>query len=500
MSAESWQRRYWLNTLSNYARVVLRLGSGLLLFRLTFHHLDDAAFGFYALLWSLFGFTVLLDFGLGFTVQRALAQASARGNYAEASRFVATVFWSFAALAIVLAAVAWLGADRFIAQVNAPAAQVDEFRAALLIFAVFLALGLPTGLFGEMLRGLQRIDLFNALQIAGLLLNLGLVTWALLAGWSFRWVMLVSVASVVAPGIAAAPFVLRRAPGLSLHPRHFHLPSVRGVLSFSLVAYLVTFTNLLMARSDQAVIGFTLGVAAVALYQAGYKAAEMFNLFAVQLQDALSPAAARLHALGDRAALRHLLYANTRLTVALVVPLGALCAVYLEPLVRLLTGLPEVDRTTMLVGWTLIAATTSSLVTNSVAKRVLMMCGWERPLLAASVAEAGVNLFLSLILVRWFGVWGVALGTLAPAVVIGWTWILPLTARFAGTSVREFCREAFLPSLAPIIVAGLMLVALALWVPARADAGFLALGWRGLLLGGATIVTAWPLIRRLRHA
>jgi hypothetical protein len=129
-----------------------------------------------------------------------------------------------------------------------------------------------------------------------------------------------------------------------------------------------------------------------------------------------------------------------------------------------------------------------------------MMCGWERPLLAASVAEAGVNLFLSLILVRWFGVWGVALGTLAPAVVIGWTWILPLTARFAGTSVREFCREAFLPSLAPIIVAGLMLVALALWVPARADAGFLALGWRGLLLGGATIVTAWPLIRRLRHA
>ena len=56
----------------------------------------------------------------------------------------------------------------------------------------------------------------------------------------------------------------------------------------------------------------------------------------------------------------------------------ALTAVYLEPLVRVLTGLPEVDHTTRLVGWSLLAAATTSLVTNSVAKRILMMCGWER--------------------------------------------------------------------------------------------------------------------------
>lgn len=500
MAAESWQGRYWRNTLTNYARVVVRLASGVVLFRLTFQYLDAETFGFYSLLWSLFGFTVLLDFGLGFTVQKALAEASARGDFSGASRLVATVFWSFVALALVVVAVAWLGVDVFLQRTQVPAARYAECRAAFFVFFGFLAAGFPCGLFPEMLRGLQRIDLINWLQIGGVLLNFALLALALVQHWSFPLVMLVSVASAILPSALAAWFVFPRAPGLSLHPSLFHLPSVRGVLSFSLIAYLVTFTNLIMARTDQAVIGFTIGVAFVAAYQAGYKASEMFNLFAVQLQDAISPAAARLQAQGDRTALRQLLLANTRMTTALVVPLGALCAVYLEPLVRLLTGIATVETATLQVGWALLASGVSLMMTNSVSKRVLMMCGWERKLLWASLADAGINLLLSLVLVRRYGIVGVAIGTLIPTILVGWFWVLPLAARFAGISVREFCLAAYLPALKVVGAAAAALGVLAWLAPLATQAGLPDLAWRGGVVGAITLAGAWPLIRSVRHA
>lgn len=500
MAADSWQGRYWRNTLTNYARVVVRLASGVVLFRLTFQYLDAETFGFYSLLWSLFGFTVLMDFGLGFTVQKAMAEASASGDFAAASRLVATVFWSFVGLATLVAVGAWLGVDLFLERTHVPAARYAECRLAFLVFFAFLSAGFPCGLFPEMLRGLQRIDLINWLQIGGVLVNFSLLSLALSLHWSFPLVMLVSVASAILPSALAAGLVFSRAPGLSLRPAHFHPPSVRGVLSFSLIAYLVTFTNLIMARTDQAVIGFTIGVAFVAAYQAGYKAAEMFNLFAVQLQDAISPAAARLQAQGDRAALRHLLIANTRMTTALVVPLGVLCAVYLEPLVRLLTGINVVEPATLHVGWALLASGISLMMTNSVSKRVLMMCGWERKLVWASLADATVNLALSIILVPRFGIVGVAIGTLIPTVVIGWGWVLPMTAEFAETTTWEFCRAAYLPALRVIAAAAAVLGLLVWLAPTAGQTGLLALAWRGGLVGAITLAGAWPLIRKVRHA
>lgn len=500
MAAESWQGRYWRNTITNYARVVVRLASGVVLFRLTFQYLDADTFGFYSLLWSLFGFTVLMDFGLGFTVQKAMAEASASGDFTAASRLVATVFWSFLGLAAVVAVVAFLGVDVFLQRTQVPQARYAECRTAFLIFFGFLAAGFPCGLFPEMLRGLQRIDLNNWLQIGGVLVNFGLLGLALTAHWSFPLVMLVSVASAILPSVLAAWLVFPRAPGLSLRPAHFHLPSVRGVLSFSLVAYVVTFTNLIMARTDQAVIGFTIGIAFVAAYQAGYKAAEMFNLFAVQLQDAISPAAARLQAQGDHTSLRQLLVANTRMTTALVVPLGAICAVYLEPLVRFLTGIATVERSTLYVGWALLGSGISLMMTNSVSKRVMMMCGWERKLVWASLVDATVNLVLSIVLVSRFGIVGVAIGTLIPTVIVGWGWVLPMTARFAGMTTWEFCAAAYLPTLRVIAAAGVSLGLLVWLAPAAGQANLFALAWRGSLVAAVTVIGAWPLIRNVRAA
>ena len=69
----------------------------------------------------------------------------------------------------------------------------------------------------------------------------------------------------------------------------------------------------------------------------------MFGLFSKQLQEAISPAAAHLGGKNDHAGICDLLFQSSRFTILLTTPLYALCAAYLEPVIKILSGLKQVE-------------------------------------------------------------------------------------------------------------------------------------------------------------
>jgi O-antigen/teichoic acid export membrane protein len=492
MDAEPWRKNFRRNAATNYLSTIVRLGVGLVVFRLLFQRLDHEQFGYYSLLWSLFGYAVLLDFGFGFTMQKVVAQKVASGDTQTLNRLVSTIVWSFVAVGLSGFALFALIKPWFLGWIHVAPMHRSEFGTAYLVFFAALAINFPIGLFPEMLRGLQRMDVINWITIVSQLANLALMTWGLLAHWPFLAIVSISVGTTVAMGLVAFFFVRRLLPGLSLHPRNFHFPEVRGVLSFSLVAYLITFTNLVVMRADQAVISFSIGVSFVALYQVGYKASEMFGLFSRQIQEALTPAAAHLSAAKDRQALCELLFQTSRLTALLATPLYALCAAYLEPLVKILSGLKQVDASILWAGQMLLLATWTSIVLQSGPKRVMLMCGWERSLLKLSAAEAVLNLVLSVALVTHFGIAGVAFGTLAPALLLGCLGVLPLAARFVKMNYGQLLIQLFQPVLLPIGVSLVVLMGLLIVFPIPPTAGLLSCAWRGSLVLAAALVVALP--------
>lgn len=495
MSSGNWRGNFLRNTITNYLSISIRIGTGLLLFRMLFQHLSHEQFGYYALLWSLFGYAILLDFGLGVAVQKTVARTAATGETEMLNRLVSTILWAFAGIAALLLGVFALGHGWFLDGIKVHAENRQEFTTAYFVFFFMLAVNFPLGLFPEVLRGLQRLDVANWAMITGNLVNVALMAAALLAHWSFPTIVFISTATTILPNLIAAICAYRYLPHLSLHPRNFCFREVRGVLSFSLVAYLITFTTLIMQRTDQGVISVTIGVSFVALYQVGFKAAEIFGLFSKQLQEALSPAAAHLGAMNDQRGLRELMFGSWRLTLLVTTPVYALCAAYLEPVIRILSGMKSVDASTFWVGQVLLLATYSSLASDSCSRRILVMCGWEKKLLRLTLMEGAINLVLSFTLVRPLGLLGVAVGTLVPTVLIGWFGVMPLTARFVGISGRELFREILTPVLAPVSAALIALGGLLLLAPLPAAARFWDCGWRGALVCAAALAFGAPYLR-----
>ena len=84
MTYATVKQNIWSNAISNYLRTFVGIVVGLVTFRLLYQALPRESFGFWSLLWSVFGYGILLDFGFGFAAQKRVAELSGGQMYTAA--------------------------------------------------------------------------------------------------------------------------------------------------------------------------------------------------------------------------------------------------------------------------------------------------------------------------------------------------------------------------------------------------------------------------------
>ena len=449
MTNEDIKQNIWRNTVSNYFCIGLRVAIGVVMFRMLYPPaLTKEEFGFWGLLWSVFGYGVLLDFGFGFTAQKRVAELSVHRAWDKLSQVLSTIFFCYVVIGLLIILVGWAGSGAFIDLLkNVTPQNREPFRQILVCFFCGLGLAFPLGLFPEMLRGQQRICLANLIICAGLVANFVLVALAVYCHWGLKVIFLLALCCAFVPDLICGAFAMRRLPGVKIHPRHFSPGMIRETMSFSLFAYVTTVSNVILGKTDQLIIGTGISLSMVAIYQAGAKVAEMFSGFSQQLPDTLSPAAAHLHAKGDKEFLQRLLIDGTRFSVMLATPLYLVCACYMDGLISLLTKENPPNPETFRVAQVLLLWGYITVITQSVTRRIFMMCGHERRLMWLGLGEALLNLTLSVVLVLHFrNILCVAIGSLLSTGFFGGFYLWPWAAREVNLSGWSLARTVLLPS------------------------------------------------------
>lgn len=492
MTYDSVKQHIWSNALSNYLRTFVGIIVGLVTFRLLYQALPRESFGFWSLLWSVFGYGILLDFGFGFAAQKRVAELSVTREWDKLSQVLSTILFFYLGVAAVMAATVALGSDEIVRAFGVSSANHDEFRIVLIAFFAAIGLAFPLGIFPEILRGQQRISTANNIITMAMLMRLVVIAWAVYAHWSLLAIMLTALFFALAPDLVSAFFALRHMPEVRLRPGLFSKSIMRETMGFSIFAYISTATNIVLGKTDQLVLGAALSIGAVAVYQAGAKVAEVFAQFTKQLQDTLSPAAAHLHASGDHSALRDLLQRSTRWSAIIATPLYVLCAFELEPLLRVLTGDTHIAAETWQVAQVLLLWFYSSALTHSVSKRIYMMTGHERRLMWMGLGEAALNLALSISLALLFkNVISVALGSLIPTILFGWFLLWPWVARDVSLRPWQLFRETVLPAWIACIPCALVLTAPLLFPALEIENIWLRILLMGSAGGLTSILCLW---------
>src|SRR4051794_16022702 len=396
-------------TATKYVLLAVNLALGIVLMPFTVRHLGTSEYGLWMLVASLTSYFQLLDLGYGSGLVRHVAEADARGDIPRINRLLSTFAAVYGALGLIAAA----GIATLIALVvprfpHLSPAQIRTGQLVLAILGMRMAIGFPMTVFGAATTARQRFALNNTVAIAVALVN-GAVTYLVLSSGFGLLTLVGSTAGVGLASYAAYIWTARRAfPELRLSLSSFDRALVYDVTTFSAYLFIIDVAVQIGFNLDNVVVGAALGTSAVAVYAVVLRLADYQRQLASQFNGLLFPIAVRLGAGNQAAALESMLVDGTRIALVLVTGVTVCAIGFARPLLAVWMG-PSFE--TGAVPFYILAVTGIVLVGHGPLGNILLGTGRHRLVAFVALGEALANVALSVLLVRRYGMLGVAIGT-----------------------------------------------------------------------------------------
>jgi O-antigen/teichoic acid export membrane protein len=460
--------------LTKYLLLGVNIGIGVFLMPFTIRHLGRSEYGLWMLVASMTYYLQLLDLGYGSGLVRQIADADARGDVDEVNRILSTFVVVYAAMGLV----ALVGVAAIIIWViprfpSLEPGQVTRAQALLALMGARIAIGFPMTVFGAATTARQRFALNNTVAIAVALLNAGVTYLVLASGHG----LITLVSATTAVGLASYGLYAWTArlafPPLRVRPSAFSRRLVREVTTFSVYFFVIDIAIQIGFNLDNLVIAGAIGTSAVAVYAVTVRLADCQRQLCNQFNGMLFPVVVRLGARGHADALRDMAVDGTRIALTLVTGVTICLLGFASPLIGRWMG-PGFDGSVAPLYFLAIAGVV--IVAQGPLGNVLLGTGRQRLVAFVALGEALINLALSLVLVRRYGMAGVAAGTAVPIVAANLFIIVPAACAQVGLTIGAFARRVAVAPIVGAVPAILTCVALRVMLPPESILAVLAEG------------------------
>ena len=435
------------------------------------YSLGDRLYGFWAFVGVLVGYYGLLDLGLAEAVQRYIPGAVATEDYKGCNRIFNTALPLFLALGFAVFLVTLLAylLSPFLAGMTGNQEDAALFGKIILILGINMAIEFPLRLFLGVLASQLRYDIMSALQLLTLFLRTALVVIVLLSGYQLIALALVTVLASIPQKILTVYFAKKNLPQVQYDRKEWDFATARTLFGYSLYILVAKLADILRFNIDFVVVSTFIGLSAVTHYSIGSILAGHFMFFISSTIVVLLPVFSRLHGREDHENIKRVFFFANKISVYLSSFIGFGLIFWGRPFIERWMGPSYLDAYPVL--FLLVLGFIFAFWQNPSFDLLLGTTGY-RFVAAINIIEGVSNLVLSLILVRRFGLIGVALGTLIPMAIIKLI-VQPIyVSRFLTVRYFEFVGR---------ISRAISVVALALLCPALISIIFAAPDYRALI-------------------
>lgn len=418
---------------------------GFLLQPFVLYTLGRDMFGSWQVVVSLTALYGLLDLGVRSAVGQYMTRYLAKNDLNGVNETVNTSLGITATIGTLLVFVTI--SSSFIAPAVIESS-IDEntMRSLILIMGIGVALNFPLAVFGGAIFAKQRFDIGNGIAITERIVNALLYVVVLRNDGGLIGIAIVTATTPLVANCVRMVIAFRLVPGMTLSRRLIKADSLRQILHYGVFAAISTAAELIVIHSDALIVGAELGDRAVTYYAMGsYVIAQSMGLINA-VAWVLTPYATSCDSQGDHAALQRLWMTGTRV----IMIFGGLIAAGAVFLGRdfLTLWVPDSEQGIVLGEEYASAVTIMCILSATVLIRAAMACGKQilyglrevKFLARNAVITSLLNVVLSLILIQWFGLIGVAAASVT-AFAVAQLWVQPrYLAKRIDVSFGEFVR------------------------------------------------------------
>ncbi len=466
-----------LNAAANWVGFAAQMVVAFFLCPILIHGLGDDRYGIWSIVESILAYLTLLDLGVAASLVRYTSRFVTIGDRENLNRVFSTSLCLFAAAGLLALLVVVGLAATGIGFRHVPPPLRAETTWTLVLLGVNLALGLPLGVFPSMLDGLGRYPARTGIRTAGLLARVPLILAVLGGDGAMLRVAGVVTACNVVEHAALALALWHYLPHLRFSLRLVDRAGFKTIWGYSVNAFVAMLAGRISFQTDALVIGSFLAPQYIAFFVVGARLTDYAKNSVRAVTAVLTPAVSAWDARGNHDVIQRLLIDGTRWVLWVILPVQAGLLVLGRPFLALWLGpkYAALSYPTLVI----LAVPLGLIMSQSISARILYGNGRLGWFARAVMAEAVVNLLLSVALVRPLGIEGVALGTTIPNVLSNCA-IIWYICRTLEVRPAEYLRRSFLvPALAAAGLAGLWVAAVA-GAPPTTWAALVATGAAGL--------------------
>lgn len=469
------------NTAAGYVLKALQMFLGLVAIPVLVARIGADGYGLILLAGAVLGYFAVFDLGMSNAITKFVAQYEAAGERGEVDRVIATSLATFAIIGgtlciIVLLAIRFGALEVF----EISEALREDARRIFIVTAFLSLLAWPRLALEGALRGLQEFVSLNLVTGLGRVVAISLAIAFALAEYPLTAVYLAMQIDVFVAIVVLPILMRRRLAGWTPRLGHVSRATLTVVWSFSLWLMLGKVAVLLEYQLDVLILGVALPISAITAYAVLTYPFRMLQQFSGLAAAAVMPAVSALNSSGNHDAVAFLRVKGARLHNAFLAIVTVTTLLLLSPFLRLWMGETYLDQI-----WIAYVATGFQFIwqSNAFIGQVYTGLGLARKPAIVAIITGVTNLSLSLILVHFFGMAGVILGTLLAGlagVVLFVLWCLP----DIGIGHRIYLVEIVLKGQGPIWLCGFIVESLVWLLEIGIDT------WLGLLAVAAFISLA----------
>ncbi|HDL02494.1 MAG: hypothetical protein DRP46_03905 [Candidatus Zixiibacteriota bacterium] len=428
-------RQFGKNIFTSWASLAIRVLLVFLVNPFIIHTLGNDQYGVWVLVISILNYITILDLGLKQALVRFISKYMGVKDYDRINSVLSTAFLIYNIVGVLVIILTLFLSYFALDQLNIPDQYMFQGRVALIIMGINMALGFFWVVRGDSLGAFHRYDITYGLMILEDVLRTAAIIILLKCGYGLIPFALAFFVFSQLKLAAGAGFQRRLFPFVKIRLRWSGHGAAREVFKYGLISFLISVAWLFISNTDNVLIGYFLSTSAVTKYSIAAGFIVYLRAFIHAVSFPLRPMISHYDAVDKIGNIRFIYTRGTKYFYFLTFLVGGITLVFGDHLISLWMG-PGYEESAMILKILVLPA--AVFLPQALAASVMYGVDKHRNLLYIIIVEGMFNLILSVILVKRYGLAGIAYGTVIPQIII-YLIIVPMIIRpILNIDLRRF--------------------------------------------------------------
>jgi len=406
-----------------------------ILFPFIVGHVGKEVYGAYLLVMTFTGYLGVFDFGVGSALIKYVAEFTGKGDYEQTKKVVNASFTFYFIIGLISSIILFVLSFYFDHIFNIGSIDKGVIQRLFWVAAsasLFVWVGRT---FDSIIQGFQRYDYLTISNILSSIFTALSAYFIFSNGLGMGWFLAASYFFIILKYLSL--YVISQLSFLKINIifPYFNKEVFKKIFGFSIFLFLSNLAGLVIFNFDNFVIGAFVSVSAVSIYGVAYVFQNGLRMVNGLVGSPLFPVGANMEGKNETEKQKELFLKGTKYMTLVFVPMVIITIIFAKVFVRNWMGdsfAESVFPAQVLMFFWIFNNTTE------VGSGLLTAKGYVNVVFKIAVLNAVLNLGLSLILVRYFGLSGVALGTTIPMVLVYFPLILRLILKVLKVRFLDF--------------------------------------------------------------